>query len=58
MKQRKKLVYKLEKKCLKWQSQVKRRQLINLLKNKKAVIVLLKFLKTIGIEERKKVRMS
>lgn len=55
-KQKKKLVYKLEKKSVKWQLQLERKWLANLLENEKAVTPLLKFLKTMRIKGKKRAK--
>lgn len=49
---KKKLDYKLEKEEINWQPQVEKKWLASLLKNEKAVIFLLKFLKTTRIKKK------
>ena len=55
-KTRKKLIRDLEKERIKWQARVKKRWLANLLANKKAVTLLLRFLKATNVGGRKKAR--
>ena len=55
-KARRKLVRKLEKKGIKWQAQVERRWLANLLANKKAVAPVLRFLKATHVGGKKGAR--
>ena len=55
-KQRRKLVRELEKEDIKWQPQVERKWLAELLRDEKAVIPLLNYLKTTGIGGREGAR--
>ena len=55
-KERRKLVRELEKEGIKWQAQVEKRWLVDLLANKKAVAPLLRFLKATDVGGREKAR--
>lgn len=55
-KARRKLVRKLEKERIKWQAQVERNWLADLLANKKAVTLLLRFVKATDVRGREEVR--